>query len=161
MNKTIDHIIQEYGSTLFKVCLGYSTSVEDAQDLLQEVLINIWKNLDSFQEKSALKTWLYRIAVNTCLMKLRKKTVPTIAFNKDDFDWMQYNPSSSMDNETFEILHQLIQDLPEQDKSITLLYLEGLSHKEIADVTGITANYVGVKINRIKQTLSQKIKSYE
>lgn len=158
MKQNIEHIIHEYSTSLFKICLGYSNSFEDAQDLLQEVFINVWKGLDSFREEANIKTWLYRITVNTCLISLRKKSIKTISIDNMDYDWISYNPLNNNQSESFEILHQLIQDLPHKDKSIILLYLEGLSHQEIANIVGITPNYVGVKINRIKLNLSNKIK---
>lgn len=157
MKTDIEHIIDKYSSSLFKICLGYSNSIEDAQDLLQEVYINIWKGLDSFKGDSSIKTWLYRITVNTCLLKLRKRTIKTISLDGMDYTWISYNPANNQHADSFEILHQLIQGLTHKDKSIILLYLEGLSHQEIANVVGITPNYVGVKINRIKMNLSKKI----
>lgn len=157
MKLEIDHIIDKYSSSLFKICLGYSNSMEDAQDLLQEVYINVWKGLASFRSESNIKTWLYRITVNTCLLKLRKKAIKTISLDGMEYSWVPYKPADKNDTESFKILHQLIQDLDSKDKSIILLYLEGLSHQEIAKIVGITPNYVGVKINRIKNNLSNKI----
>jgi RNA polymerase sigma-70 factor (ECF subfamily) len=159
MNQNIDDIILNYSATLYKICLGYSNTIEDAKDLLQEVFINVWKGLDSFNRESDIKTWLYRIAVNTCLMKLRKKSIKTISINNIDFDWIAYYPFENNESDSFELLHKLVQDLPNKDKSIILLYLEGLTHQEIATIIGITSNYVSVKISRIKKMFSNKIKN--
>ena len=160
MSLSIENIIQKHSPSLFKICLGYSKSVEEAEDTLQEVLINVWKGLARFREDSNIKTWLYRITVNTCLLKLRKKTIKTISLTELDDSWFTFEPPSNAVQESFEQLHQFIQGLPVKDKSIILLYLEELSHQEIASIVGITPNYVGVKINRIKQTLSNKMKCH-
>jgi RNA polymerase sigma factor, sigma-70 family len=160
MSLSIENIIQKHSPSLFKICLGYSKSVEEAEDTLQEVLINVWKGLARFREDSNIKTWLYRITVNTCLLKLRKKTIKTISLTELDDSWFSFETPSNAQQESFEQLHQFIQGLPVKDKSIILLYLEELSHQEIASIVGITPNYVGVKINRIKQTLSNKMKCH-
>lgn len=158
MKRSIEHIIQEYNASLFKICLGYSHSFQDAEDLLQDVFINIWKGLESFREDANIKTWLYRVTVNTCLLTLRKKSIKTISVDNINQSWISVIPHSNSEKESFELLHQLIQKLPHKEKSIILLYLEGLTHQDIANVVGISSNYVGVKINRIKQKLSNKIK---
>jgi len=156
---SIEQIIKDYSSSLFKICLGYSRTYEEAQDLLQDVFVSIWKGLESFREESHIKTWLYRVTVNTCLLRLRKKSIKTIPLDSIDKSWISNDQNANKQSNAFDILHQLIQKLPSKDKSIILLYLEGLTHKDIANIIGITDNYVGVKINRIKQHLSNKIKA--
>lgn len=158
MQLSIENIIKEQGDSLYKICLGYSQSVEEAEDLLQDVFVNVWRGLKSFRQDSNIKTWLYRVTVNTCLLKLRKNKIKTISLHDLNVDWLSYSPRTQEKNESFEILHQLIQKLLERDKAIILLYLEELSHQEIAEIVGIKPNYVGVKINRIKQILTSKFK---
>ena len=155
MKQSIDHIINKYKASIFKICLGYSKSTQDAEDLLQEVYINVWKGLKSFRNEANIKTWLYRVTVNTCLLTLRKKSIDTVSLNKIDEALLS---SSEKDSEegTFQKLHDLIQELPKNERVIILLYLEDLTHKEIANIVGIKPNYVGVKINRIKKILSKK-----
>ena len=160
MEYTIDHIIQDYRASIFKICLGYSKSPEDAEDLFQEVLINIWRGLKSFRNESNIKTWVYRITVNTCLLKQRKKSVKTTSLENVDGLWDLYDRQNNGNQGPLQKLMATIQQLPEKDKLIILLYLEDLTHKEIGVVVGITSNYVGVKINRIKQKLSNKIKTH-
>lgn len=162
MKGSIEHIIQEYSASLFKICLGYSDSFEDAEDLLQEVFVNVWKGLESFREEANIKTWLYRVTVNTCLLKMRKKSIKTISVDNISQSWISVHPQKEESrSDSFELLHQYIQKLAHKEKSIILLYLEGLTHQDIANVVGISPNYVGVKISRIKQNLSNKIKGNE
>ena len=158
MQYSIDHIINTYRTSIFKICLGYSKTVQDAEDLLQETLINIWKGLKSFRNESNIKTWIYRITVNTCLLSLRKKSLNTTTL--DRLSEAAYSTGSDIypQDDAFLKLHRLINQLPEKDKIVILLYLEELSYHEIAEIIGITANNVGVRINRIKRKISNKFK---
>lgn len=152
MKDNFDEIVEKYKASIFHICLGYTKTKQDAEDLFQESLINIWRGLRSFRNEATVYTWIYRVTVNTCLSSMRKKRIPTIAItDKNDIPQTEH-PSS----ESFLILHQMIQQLPEKDKLIILLYLEELSYKDIASVLGISVSNVGVRINRIKQKLSNQ-----
>ena len=160
MKYSIEQISQQYRASIYKICLGYAKDGQEAEDLLQETLVNIWKGLDSFKSAANIKTWIYRITVNTCLLSLRKKKVRTISLDQVQESKFVIRPFSGELNEDFARLHRFIQQLPEKDRIIILLYLEELSHKEIAKVVGITANNVGVRINRIKKILSNKFSTH-
>lgn len=160
MNLSIDKIISEYGDSILKICIGYSKSQEDSKDLYQDVLLNIWKGLESFKGNSEVKTWVYRIAINTCLLNKRKIRVKTVEFDPvkhvlSDTLFNINNKNSQLDK-----LLELIHKMPKKDRSILLLYLEGFSYKEISEVIGITVSNVGVKINRAKNFLSININKY-
>ncbi len=157
MKHSLEHIIQQYKTSIFKICLGYAATQAEAEDLLQETFINIWKGLARFREEAKLKTWIYRVTVNTCLVSLRKKRIPTTALTTLQEIHLSSYSSSPENSEALELLHQHIQALPEKDRVIILLYLEALSHKEIAQVIGISANHVGVRISRIKQRLRSRM----
>lgn len=159
MEHSIAHIIDQYGKSIFKICLGYVKSVEDAEDVVQEVYINIWKGLKTFRQEANIRTWIYRITVNTCLLRLRKKSIQTVALDSIEYSLPLQQNDKIQFEESFLLLHKYIQQLDEKERVIALLYLEGLSHKEIAKVVGITPNYVGVKINRIKNFLTDKFKN--
>jgi RNA polymerase sigma-70 factor (ECF subfamily) len=158
MKRDIEIIISEYGNSLFKICFGYGKSKEEAEDLLQEVYINIWRGLPTFRKESSLKTWVYRIAINTCLLSTRKKKIQTSCLHESV---LSYSAESNPESDYFEELHEAINQLKEPEKSIILLYLDGFSHKEISDVIGISSNYVGVKINRTKTIISKKLNIHE
>jgi RNA polymerase sigma-70 factor (ECF subfamily) len=122
-------------------------------DLFQEVMTNVWNSLPSFRGEAKISTWLYRIAVNTALIHRRKRK-PSEAL----VDVADQRASVHQDlerRERLEALHRAIARLGDQDRLIVSLLLEGLSYREIGDITGITVNYVGVKLSRIKQTLEQ------
>lgn len=155
MELSIEQITQNYSSSLFKVCLGYSKTREEAEDLLQDVLVNIWKGLPSFRQESNIKTWIYRIAINTCLLNKRSKTIETVPLHTINIDTVR----TEVENENFNLLHNSILELLPKDKAIILLYLDRFTHQEISSIIGITSNYVGVKISRIKQQLINKVKA--
>ena len=123
-------------ASLRRLCYGYLSSASEVDDLFQEIMTNVWNSLPSFRAEAKISTWLYRIAVNTALIHRRKR-----------------RPSER--RERLDALHRAIARLGDQDRLIVSLLLEGLSYREIADITGITVNYVGVKLSRIKQTLEQ------
>ena len=140
-------------ASLHRLCYGFLNSPHDVEDLFQEIMTNVWNSLPSFRAESAINTWVYRIAVNTALVyrkKLRRgEELPDLP------DGRQGALQNLEQEERLAALRRAIAGLGDQDRLIVTLLLEGLSYKEIAEITGLTVNYVGVKISRIKQTLEQ------
>ena len=118
-------------------------------------MTNVWHSLPGFRGDSKPDTWLYRIAVNTALVHRRKRvrTEPLAEVAAPDPGTHQ----NLEDAERLAVLRRAIASLPEQDRLIVTLLLEGLTYKEISDVTGITVNYVGVKISRARQMLEARM----
>ena len=148
-------LFEKNKASIRRVCFGYLNSATEVDDLFQEVMTNVWHSLPSFRGESKISTWVYRIAVNTALV-YRKKWKQ----GEELSDLPDARPCAHQNLEQEErlaMLHAAIATLPDQERLIITLLLEGLSYKEIADVTGITVNYVGVKISRIKETLEQLI----
>lgn len=139
--------------------MGFTGNSEEAKDLLQEVCINLWLGLEKFRKDANISTWIYRVTVNTCLMYKRKKRVETVALSAIKELPTKASEDSNDDKEV-KLLQQFIIALPEKERIIIILYLENLSYEEITDVTGISTNYIGVKINRIKKLLTKKFKEY-
>jgi RNA polymerase sigma-70 factor, ECF subfamily len=136
-----------------RLCHSYLSSTSEVDDLLQEIMTNVWNSLPNFRGEANLSTWVYRIAVNTALIHRRRRRP-----SQELADVPDPRVSTERDlerQERLEALHRAIAQLAAQDRLIVSLLLEGLSYKEIADITGITVNYVGVKISRIKQALEQ------
>lgn len=161
MNLSIEKIINEFGQSILKICVGYCNSIDDAQDLYQDVLVNIWKGLDSFKGDSILKTWVFKIAINTCLLSLRKKRIKTIPFESLKHDFLSQSNINSDDNLRLDLLLKMIRRLPENSRSIMLLYLEGFSYKEISSIVGISVSNVGAKVSRTKRYLTKNLESNE
>ena len=148
-------LFQRHKAPLERLCFAYLNSAADVEDLFQEVMSNVWNALPGFRGESQYGTWLYRIAVNTALLYRRKhkpgEALPEIA---DPSAGVQQNLE---DQERLAQLRGAIAQLPEQDRLVISLLLEGLSYKEIAEITGLTVNYVGVKLSRIKQSIEQRM----
>lgn len=125
----------------------------DREDLFQEILVNAWKAYPRFEGRSKFSTWLYRIALNTALMQLRKD----IRHRKNEHVNVQDMPEEPAQEEwedkEYRFLYSAIDRLDDVEKAVILLYLEELSYTEIAYILGFTENHVGVKINRIKKKL--------
>jgi RNA polymerase sigma-70 factor (ECF subfamily) len=142
-----------------RLCYGYLNASADVEDLFQEIMTNLWNSLPAFRGEAKASTWLYRIAVNTALL-YRKKWKRGEELT--DLPDTRGGPHQDLETqERLAALRKAIATLPDQDRLIVTLLLEGLSYREIADITGITINYVGVKISRIKQTIEQLITEVE
>ena len=145
-------IIREQKATIYTVCYMFSKDKEEVDDLFQEVLVKLWQGYDSFQGKSDLRTWIYRVSLNTCISidrkKKRRKTQPLLE-GIDLFD------KNDADNRQTDMLHERIGRLQPFDRAIVLLWLENMSYDEIAQIVGISVKNVSVKLYRIKEQLKQ------
>jgi RNA polymerase sigma-70 factor (ECF subfamily) len=121
-------------------------------------MTRVWDNLPGFRGEARPSTWLYRIAVNSALLH-RRKTMPSAPL-QEVADAGPSPPEEIEQRERVAALRRAIATLPEQDRLIATLLLEGLSYKEIAEITGITVNYVGVKVTRIKQALEKSLREF-
>ena len=145
-------MVREQKATIYTVCYMFSKDADEVADLFQEVLINLWKGFDGFQGRSDIKSWIYRVALNTCITIDRKKKRK----NKAELS-MDINLFSDSDNDTkqVEMLRQRINRLKPFDRAIVLLWLENMSYDEIGAVVGITAKNVSVRLFRIKEELKR------
>ena len=164
MDKELEHrfteAFTENKDKIFRICRSYSDSTEDAEDLFQEVLINIWKSLPSFKGNSSVNTWIYRVTVNFCLRARHfsskgKKVVVKL----DGVELENRGEEMTEDrSDEYRKLRACVEKLDGVNKSIVLLYLEDQSYREIGEVTGLSENHIAVKIKRIKGRLLKCIK---
>jgi RNA polymerase sigma-70 factor (ECF subfamily) len=154
MNETqfIQHIDRHQG-IIHKICRLYRDSPEDREDLFQEIVFQLWKSVPTFNGEAQFSTWMYRVALSTALVAFRKNK-PQIIYTPVLPD----NPETLQENEQTEQLFAALKKLDDDEKALITLYLEALSYKEIAAITGITENNVGVKLNRIKNKIQQLLK---
>lgn len=161
MNKNRDifiSILEDHKGIIYKIVNSYCKEIEDRQDLIQEIVIQLWLSFEKYDKKFKLSTWIYRIALNTSISYYRKnktrkkKTVSASAILETTLK----ADEPFQENTDFNKLLSLIQELKDIDKALILLYLEGLNQKEIAKIIGITASNVGTKIARIKKNLKGK-----
>jgi RNA polymerase sigma factor (sigma-70 family) len=150
-------IIEQHRGILFKVARTYCPNDDDRQDLIQEIMIQIWRSLDRYDDTYKLSTWLYRISLNVAISLYRKNSVRVRTYAPLTEQTVQISANDPSDNERqLKQLERFISELKEIDKALMLLYLEGKSHAEIADVLGITVSNVGTKIGRIKLQLRKR-----
>lgn len=149
---------------LLRLCRGYLAGVaeDEAEDLLQDIMVNVWKNLDRFRGDASINTWLYRIAVNTALLHRergkRARAVIRLAGEEPLPEVIQEPSAETRSQEQLHHLHAAIAELPPGDRLIVSLVLEGLGYREIADVVGITVNHAGVRIFRLKRSLEKRLR---
>ena len=149
LQKEFAQIVKENKSTIYTVCYMFSGDSEEVDDLLQEVLVNLWKGFDSFMGHSNIRTWIYRIALNTCISLNRKKKLKTIPLSMD----VNLFEDSDEDTKQIKLLHDRINKLGPFDKAIVLLWLENISYDEIGAIVGISTQNVASRLFRIKEKL--------
>ncbi|WP_163326040.1 RNA polymerase sigma factor [Draconibacterium mangrovi] len=156
MEKEFLHIIQKNQGIIHKVCNIYCDTEDDRSDLFQEIVVQLWKSYPNFRKESKVSTWMYRVALNTAITTFKKsKRRPdqsSLTFDNFQIEDEKYDTETE---ENIKVLHKAIQQLTGIEKSIVLLFLENKKYEEIAEITGITQNYVRVKMNRIKKKLKK------
>jgi RNA polymerase sigma-70 factor, ECF subfamily len=156
-------LVKENQLKILRICRYYAPVAEDQKDIYQEILINIWKSLESFRGEAQESTWIYRIALNTA-MGFAGKEFRRMKIVLDGGEKNLQNLISEDDNEVklredqINLLQNHLNQLSIIDKAIISLVLEDLTSKEIAEIIGITEPNVRVKIHRIKETLSEQMK---
>ncbi len=142
--------VAEHKGTIYTVCYMFSKDADEVNDLFQEILVNLWKGFDSFEQRSDIKTWIYRIALNTCISLDRKKRRSTTVRLTMDINLFE---DRDEDTRQVDMLHKRISKLQPFDRAIVLLWLENLSYDEIGQIVGITTKNVSVRLYRIKEQL--------
>ncbi len=157
-SKEFASFVKEHSRIINKVCWVYATPKVPYEDIRQEILINLWLGLRQFRGASELSTWVYRVAVNSALMAIRKykPKVETLPFELSVADIS----SESDDNKAEQLLalHELVNMLLPIEKAIVLLWIDEYSYEEIAEIIGIERNNVAAKLHRIKNKLISKSK---
>ena len=149
--KEFAKIVRENKTTIYTVCYLFSDDREEVEDLFQEVLIALWQGLDSFRGESALRSWIYRISLNTCISADRKKRRRADSVRLD----MKIDLFADTNDDTRQVqmLRSRIGKLGVFDRAIILLWLENLSYEEIGAIVGISAKNVSVRLVRIREQL--------
>lgn len=145
---------------IHKVCGMYCDEEEDRKDLFQDILINLWNSYPSFHGDSKFSTWMYRVSLNVAIQRLRKANKKKEnATQAIDFDKISYPPEESLPEKELQIMHAAIDQLSDVEKAIVMLYLEEKGNEEIAEIMGISQNYVRVKMTRIRKKLKKMVKA--
>lgn len=158
--KLFQEIFQANSKKIYHLCYGYTGDSDTANDLMQETFLKVWQNLDKFRNQAMISTWIYRIAVNTCLSHLRVEkrqakdelTENIIERKAEEF---------SEKNEQIALLYRCISKLEENERIIITLVLDEVPYPEIAEISGISEGNLRVKIHRIKHKLTELYNRYE
>jgi RNA polymerase sigma-70 factor (ECF subfamily) len=150
-------IIETNKRLIFKICNSYCQNADDREDLAQEIIFQLWKSWGKFNNEYKLSTWMYRIALNVAISFYRKeqKKTNTFLMGEQLIEIVDENLEEGLEA-NLNALQKFINELKPLDKALMLLYLEEKSHKEMAEIIGITSSNVATKIGRIKDQLKQK-----
>ena len=151
-------VIEMHKGIIYKVANSYCKNTEDRKDIVQEIILQLWKSFDSYNQQFKHSTWIYRIALNVAISYYRKekrRKIISNSYSEDLFKLADLQESPELEGHTL-FLQQFIAELKELDKALMLLYLEEKSHKEMAEIIGITETSVATKIGRVKTILKQK-----
>lgn len=147
--------VREFSPLIERICFGYASTVAELEDLKQDTLLNLWESMPKYRGNCSMKTWVFRITLNTCVTTIRKnnRRVNTVSLTElyDSIDGDDERKSTVAE------IHECIARLNPIDKAVMMLWLEEESYDEIAVVTGLTRGNVAVRIHRAKEKLKTMI----
>lgn len=142
-------LVKRHKDTIYSVCLMFADNQDDANDLMQEVLIKLWKGFGSFRVECSEKSWIWRISMNTCITQDQRQK------HKQEVPVTELLTEQTAESKQVKMLHDRIHRLQPFDRAIVMLWLEDLSYEEIGQIVGITAKNVSVRLVRIKEELKK------
>jgi RNA polymerase sigma factor (sigma-70 family) len=150
--------IESHKGILYKVSKMYMDNSDDQQDLFQEIVCQLWKSYESFRNESQFSTWMYRVAVNTAIVFLKKEKRKVDRYEIASENVKEDEGDSHIKESQLDHFYKAVQKLEKIDKAIIFYQLEGFSHKEIGENLGISEGNARVKLNRAKEKLKEIIK---
>jgi RNA polymerase sigma-70 factor (ECF subfamily) len=149
--------VRQHKRTIYTVCYMFSRNKAEIDDLFQEILIRLWNGFDNYEGRSTEQTWIYRVALNTAINhdKKERRRIETVPLTVDIDPYEADDPKTQQIRELYDRISRL--DLI--DRSLILLWLEGITYDEIGAIIGITPNNVGVRLGRIKEKLVKMSKN--
>ena len=155
--ETFTAAIESNEGLIFKIATIYTNSIEDRNDLVQEIIYQLWKSFDTYNQRASLSTWMYRVAMNVAIyhLKASKRKVQTVSLERQVLDFYETNADDL--DKRWQMLKEHLNSLSLLEKGIVMLYLEDKSYEEIAEIIGISVSNVGTKLSRIKEKLKTQI----
>ena len=157
LQKEFQALIEEHKKILYKICNSYCRDRHARDDLAQEILIQLWRSFDKFDERYRFATWMYRIALNVAISFYRRESTRTRYVILDEKHVLEAIDETECPPEEIRLLYQFIEGLDPLNKALVLLYLDANSYREIASVLGISETNVATKINRLKNKMKQEL----
>ena len=160
-NERFVQLLEEHKRILYKIANAYCADAEDRRDLVQEMVVQLWRSFPRYDDRLKFSTWMYRIGMNVAISFLRsegRRGRETVAIEQVELiDTAAADRVLGEVGDDVRLLQRLVAQLDEMSRALILLYLEGYSHAEMAEVLGISVTNVGTRINRIKNRLREEI----
>lgn len=164
--RALEDLIERYRSRVYRLAYRFTSGREDAEEVVQEVFMTLYQKLDQFEGKSSFSTWLYRVTVNTSLMKLRgqgqTELVPIDDFSEDHFQHEEEsaNPDETViTEEALSRIEKAVGRLPDEFKTVVILRdIEGFSNEETGQILGISTAAVKSRLHRGRAYLRKRLK---
>ncbi|MES2827313.1 MAG: sigma-70 family RNA polymerase sigma factor [Bacteroidota bacterium] len=156
--KEFIEVIERHKGLIYKVANSFKTDEDDKKDLIQEIIYQLWRSYDSFDQRSQLSTWMYRVALNVAISSYRKdkrETAQRVPFSADLLEFKSSEATGETEQNLL-LLQGFINELKEIDRALMLLYLEEKTGKEIGEILGLSETNVRTRINRVKEQLKQR-----
>lgn len=156
-------LLEEHKKILFKIASSYARQAADREDLIQEMVLQLWRSFGSYDERQRFSTWMYRVALNVAISYYRRETRRTRVVVSGDEALLELAvaPESDALVEEFELLRKLIDGLDEFERALVILYLDGNPHETIGEIMGISMSNVGTRLSRIKHKLRSEYERTE
>jgi RNA polymerase sigma-70 factor (ECF subfamily) len=151
-------LFQEHRAILYKVAYGYCRNREDRVDLVQEMAIQLWRSFGRYDSRVKFSTWAYRVAMNVAISHFRgegRRIRDTLPIDELAYELAADDPLAEEAGDNMRVLHQLIAGLDDFNRALVLLYLEGHTSEEIAEIVGISPGNVTTRMNRLKNELQR------
>jgi RNA polymerase sigma factor (sigma-70 family) len=150
-------LLEEHKKILFKICNSYCRDRDARNDLAQEIIVQLWRSFGKFDGRCQFSTWMYRIALNVAISSYRSESTRTRHMISGDERLLEAADETESRPEEARLLYEFIDGLDPLNKALILLYLDGNSYEEIADVVGITETNVDTKLGRLKNKMKQEL----
>lgn len=160
VKEQFEGLLKQHGGIIRKIAFGYARNESDRHDLMQDILLQLWKGYPRYSPDRPFSTWMYRIALNVSISYLRKHTRPgreTVQFDESQHDIAPEQFNTPKIEERLTMLRQVMMTCPPLDRALLLLYLEDRSYREIASVLGLTGTNVATKLSRLKEHLRKQL----
>ncbi|MGD0630816.1 MAG: sigma-70 family RNA polymerase sigma factor [Terracidiphilus sp.] len=163
-NRSFEEAAAEYGPALERLARAYEAEADTRRDLIQEILIALWRSLEGFDGRCSLRTWVYRVAHNTAAshvtrqLRLKRQAFVALEEVPEPADQAEGEEAAGHRDE-IALLYALIEQLKPLDRQVMVAYLEGMDAASTAEITGLSARNVATKIFRIKHILARRFQS--
>jgi RNA polymerase sigma factor (sigma-70 family) len=151
-------LIEQNKGIIYKIANSFRKDGEDKKDLVQEIILQLWRSFPSFDERSKISTWMYRVALNVAIASYRKdkkKDELLTPMHESIFEFADEDKAEDNSGH-LKLLQQFINELKELDRALMLLYLEEKTGKEMAEILGLSETNIRTKINRIKESIKHR-----